>query len=180
VVWRACERVTAADTSEAVLAEFQRHRQDFEEAVRRAPDAALRYRSDGEDYALGGLVVHVTDVLKHYTRVLETIHATDWQAGRAPDHQTSAEDAAVIRAGFSGERRAQVVGDMQAAHDAFVESVRAEPADWFERQASVTYAGSTEPHPTSPSDVVGWLRDHYIEHTRQVAELVSDWAVATR
>jgi hypothetical protein len=172
--------VTEANAREAVLAEFQRHRQDFEEAVRRAPDAALRYRPDGEDFALGGLVVHVTDVLKHYTRVLETIHATDWQAGRAPDHQTSAEDAAVIHAGFSGDLRAQVVGDMRTAHDAFVESVRAEPPDWFERQASVTYGGSSEPYPTSPSDVVGWLRDHYIEHTQQVADLVSDWAVATR
>jgi len=28
--------------------------------------------------------------------------------------------------------------------------------------------------PTSPADVVGWVRDHYAEHTQQIGELVAD------
>ena len=65
---------------EAALADFDRARTEFEEAVRRAPDAALRYRASGDDYALGGLVVHVMQVLDHYARVLAAIHAADWIA----------------------------------------------------------------------------------------------------
>jgi hypothetical protein len=161
------------------LAEFDRARTDFEEAVRRAPDAALRYRPSGEDYALGGLVVHVTEVLKRYTGVLEAIHAADWQTPTAPEHQANAEESALIRDGFAGATRLAVLDDMRAAHAALVDAVKVEPADWFRRKAPVTYSGSSEPYPTSPADVIGWVRDHYAEHTQQVTHLVSEWAAAT-
>jgi hypothetical protein len=124
--------------------------------------------------------VHVTDVLKRYTRVLETIHRSDWQAANAPEHLTSAEDATVIHDGFAGADRARVMDDMRSAHTTLVEGVKAEPAEWFERKADVTYAGSTTPYPTSPSDVIDWVRDHYAEHTQQVTDLVSVWAATTR
>lgn len=165
---------------ETALADFDRARAEFEEAVRRAPDAALRYRAPGDDYALGGLVVHVTQVLDHYTDVLNAIHTADWQSPTAPPSQTSDSDAALIRDGFGGESRADVLTQLRDAHTALVNAVRAEPSEWFARQAPVTYSGSSEPYPTSPADVVGWVRDHYTEHTRQIAELVSDWASATR
>ncbi len=165
---------------ETVLADFDRARSEFEEAVRRAPDAALRYRAPSDDYALGGLVVHVTQVLDHYTDVLNAIHTADWQSPTAPPSQTSDHDAALIHDGFGGESRAGVLTQMRDAHTMLVSAVRAEPSEWFGRQAPVMYSGSSEPYPTSPADVVGWVRDHYAEHTRQIAELVSDWASATR
>jgi hypothetical protein len=165
---------------DAALAEFDRSRTDFEEAVRRAPDAALRYRAPGDDYALGGLVVHVTQVLGHYAEVLDAIHTADWQSPTAPPSQTSDRDAALIRDGFGGDSRADVLTRLRDAHTALVNAVRAEPSEWFSRQAPVTYSGSSEPYPTSPADVVGWVRDHYAEHTQQIADLVSDWAIATR
>ena len=165
---------------DAALAEFDRSRTEFEEAVRRAPDEALRYRAPGDDYALGGLVVHVTQVLSHYAEVLDTIHAADWQSPTAPASHTSDRDAALIRDGFGGDSRADVLALLRDAHTALVNAVRAEPAEWFSRQAPVTYAGSIEPYPTSPADVVGWVRDHYTEHTQQIGDLVSDWASATR
>jgi hypothetical protein len=173
-------RVTDPEDRDTAIAEFDRCRQDFEQAVRRAPDAALRFRPAGEDYALGGLVVHVTDVLTHYAAVLEAIHTADWQQPRAPDHQTPAAEAELIRAGFDGAERSGILDRMRAAHKALVEAVGAEPADWFRRQAPVTYSDGSEPYATSPADVLGWVRDHYEEHTRQVVELVSNWAVATR
>jgi hypothetical protein len=58
--------------------------------------------------------------------------------------------------------------------------VRAAGPDVFRRRAPVTYSGSSEPYPTSCADVIGWVQDHYTEHTQQIAELVSAWAVATR
>ncbi len=165
---------------DAALADFDRSREEFEEAVRRAPDAALRHRAAGEDYALGGLVVHVTQVVDHYTDVLNAIHTADWQSPTAPPSQTTDDDAALIRDGFGGDSRSDVLARLRDAHSALVNAVRAEPSDWFSRQAPVTYPGSSEPYPTSPADVVGWVRDHYTEHTQQIADLVSDWATATR
>ncbi len=165
---------------EASLAEFDRSRTEFEEAVRRAPDAALRYRAPGDDYAMGGLVVHVTQVLVHYTDVLDAIHTADWQSPTAPPSQTSDSEAALIRDGFGGDSRSDILAQLRAAHTALVAAVRVEPSEWFSRKAPVTYSGSSEPYPTSPADVVGWVRDHYAEHTQQIADLVSAWAIATR
>src|SRR5437870_5045223 len=141
---------------DAALADFDRARAEFEEAVRRAPDAALRYRAPGDDYALGGLVVHVTQVLNHYTEVLNAIHTADWQSPMAPPSQASEAEAALIRDGFGGDNRSEILGQLRDAHSALVDAVRAEPAEWFSRQAPVTYAGATAPYPTSPADVLGW------------------------
>jgi hypothetical protein len=165
---------------ERALAEFDQRRGEFEEAVRRAPDAALRYRAPEDDYALGGLVVHVTEVLRHYTAVLEAIHAADWQSPTAPADRTSEADAVLIRDGFRGDSRSEILAQMRKAHTGLTDAVRAEPAEWFVRQAPVTYSGSTEPYPSSPADVVGWVRDHDVEHTQQIADLVTAWAAATR
>jgi hypothetical protein len=165
---------------EATLADFEQSRRDFEDVLRSAPDAALRFRPAGEDYALGGLVVHVADVLRNYAAVLEAIRAAGWQALHAPGHETSSEDAAVIRDGFGGSARGAVLDQMRAAHTAVVEAVLASDAASFTRHAALTFSGSSEPNQTSPADVVGWVRDHYREHTQQIADLVSAWASATR
>ena len=171
---------TPDEEQQSVLAEFEKNRQDFEEAVRRAPDAALRYLPEGEDYALGGLVVHVTQSLRHYKNVLDAIQAADWQAIDAPPSQTTEEDATLIRAGFGGEMRAAVLDEMRAAHTALVDAVRRAGAQSFQRDVPVTYSSDGEPFLTSPALIVGWVDDHYQEHTEQVTQLVSAWAGTTR
>jgi len=88
-----------------VLAEFDRSRDDFEASLRRAPDAALRFKPEGEDYTVGGLVVHVTDVLRRYTLLIDALRAHGFQAFQAPAYDTPAEDAALIRAGYDGAAR---------------------------------------------------------------------------
>src|SRR5437870_5874084 len=126
---------------DAALADFDRAREEFEEAVRRAPDAALRHRGPGDDYALGGLVVHVTQVLEHYIDVLNAIHTADWQSPTAPPSVTTESDAALIHDGFGGDSRTAILARMRAAHTGLVNAVRAEPPDWFARTAPVTYSG---------------------------------------
>src|SRR6185369_6073263 len=111
------------------LAGFEQARTQFEEALRRAPDAALRYRPAGEDYSLGGLVVHVTDVLRRYAATLEAIGAAGYGALTAPVHQTSAQDEALIHDGFNGDQRAAVLGEMREAHAAIVTGVSAAEFD---------------------------------------------------
>jgi hypothetical protein len=73
-----------------------------------------------------------------------------------------------------------VVEEMRAAHTALVDAIRLSPADDFSRQAAVTYGGASAPYPTSFADIVGWVADHYREHTQQIADLVSAWAQVTR
>jgi DinB family protein len=170
----------SGDDQQAVLADFDNNRVAFEEAVRRAPDAALRYRPAGDDYALGGLVVHVAQSLRHYANVLAAIRAADWQALSAPPFPSSDEDAALIRDGFGGEARAAVLGEMRSAHAALVDAVEGAGADAFRREVAVTYSSGSEPFATSPALIVGWVNDHYKEHIAQVTELVSAWADATR
>jgi hypothetical protein len=165
---------------EAVLAEFDQARQDFEGSLQRAPDAALRYKPAGEDYALGGLVVHVTDVLRRYGVLVDALRVAGAAPMRAPESPTSAEDAALIREGFGGEARATVLRDMQAAHAAFVDAIRSTPTAALEQKIDVTYGQATQPHPTAPTDVIGWVLDHYREHTQQVGDLVTAWADASR
>jgi len=165
---------------EAVLAEFDRARLDFEDSLRRAPDAALRYKPAGEDYALGGLVVHVSDVLRRYALLVDALRAAEFAPIKAPDSPTPAEDAAQIGEGFSGEARPAVLEAMRSAHSAFVDAITNTPANALARKADVTYGNAEQPHPTAPLDVVGWVLDHYREHTQQVGDLVSAWADASR
>jgi hypothetical protein len=124
--------------------------------------------------------VHVSDVLRRYTQVLDALRQADFAALNAPEHRTPDEDAAQIRDGFDGAARGRMVEATGAAHAALVHEVRLIPSRDFTRKAAVTYGGAAEPYPTSPSDVVGWVADHYREHTQQIADLVSAWAEATR
>jgi hypothetical protein len=47
-------------------------------------------------------------------------------------------------------------------------------AEWT-RQCPVIYRPGEDPFPTSPEDILGWLRDHYREHVTQSADLIQEW-----
>ena len=170
----------AANGREASLNDFDTQRVRFENAIRSAPDAALRFKPAGEDYTLGGLVVHVAQVLRKYTAVLEAMQAADWAPVDEPRQAASDGEADLIRDGFDGSARLVMLDDMRGAHTRLVEAVRATPEARFTTPAAVTFAGSQEPYPTSPADVLGWVLDHYTEHTQQVADLLGAWSDATR
>ena len=167
-------------TADAALTELDTARDAFEEALRGAPDASLRFRPPGEDYALGGLVIHVAEVLEKYTRVLEDIH----DAGAGSVHEAAAPiseaDEALIRDGFGAEGRTSALQRVRQAHADLSRAVRALPTDAFEHKTPIIYAGSSEPYPTSAADVVGWVRGHYDEHVSQIGELVEAWSQTTR
>src|SRR2546425_2648869 len=60
---------------EAALSDFDAARAEWESVFAQVPDAALAYLKPGDDYALGGLQVHVNWILVHYSRVLAGIKA---------------------------------------------------------------------------------------------------------
>jgi len=163
---------------EARLANFSRGRDEFEQLYRTVPDDALSYIPEGEDYALGGLAVHVTDALYHYAHVLDVMKQANYGEVRAIDPVDDAKRSrdSMVAAGFPGSDRSAVFGEMRAAHDAVASRLSALPADEFGKPAPVLYgAESQEPYVTRASDVLGWVVDHYQDHIKQVAELLARW-----
>ena len=60
------------------LNDFEAARRAWDAAFAQAPDEALTYLKPGDDYALGGLQVHVNWVLVHYRRILDGLIDRDF------------------------------------------------------------------------------------------------------
>jgi DinB family protein len=165
---------------EAALADFESARQEWEAAFAQVPDGALAYLKPGDDYALGGLQVHVNWVLTHYRRVLDGIVAGGFKP-LAPLDPPGEGDAAAQKAkeGLARGDRAKALSDMGRLHSAVTAAVaKISAADWS-RKAEVVYGQGQDPYPTSPEDIVEWLRDHYREHVTQSADLIESWSEET-
>src|ERR1700682_867307 len=88
------------------LADFEAARMEGEAAFGQVPDAALAYLKPGDDYALGGLQVHVVWVLTHYRRVLDGIIAGGFAQLGPQDGPGDAEAAGKkARAGLETRER---------------------------------------------------------------------------
>jgi DinB family protein len=161
------------------LVDFERARAEWDEAFARVPDAALGYLKPGDDYALGGLLVHVNWVLAHYARVLHGVIEAGFAEMIAKD-PPGAEEQALRQAkqGLSPSERQGELQTMAELHDRFRAAIEGLPAADWSRQCRVVYGAGEEPYPTTPEDILGWLRDHYREHVAQTAELIEDWRAA--
>ena len=152
---------------QAALADFEEARLEWEGAFARVPDAALTYLKPGDDYALGGLLVHVNWVLERYLRVL--------------DGEVVLHDPALSREAHDGlttARRASSLAEMSRLHDAVRLAVLGLSDSQWRRVTPVVYGPGQEPYPTTPEDVIGWLRDHYREHVEQCADLIHEWSAS--
>jgi hypothetical protein len=162
------------------LVDFDGARKEWESAFSRVPDEALGYLKPGDDYALGGLQVHVNWVLVHYSRVLDGIVGGKFRRVEPQDSPAEADRAnRKAKEGLNPVERRKLLEDMDRLH-ASVRKVAAKlsPDDWS-RQAPVVYGAGQEPYPTSPEEIIGWLRDHYREHVQQSADLIADWAAGS-
>jgi hypothetical protein len=63
---------------------------------------------------------------------------------------------------------------MERLHKAVVAAVTRLPETDWSRKCPVVYGAGQDPYPTSPEDIVEWLRDHYREHVQQSADLVRE------
>lgn len=161
---------------DAAVKDFDAARAEWESTFAQVPDAALAYLKPGDDYALGGLQVHVNWVLVHYSRVLEGIKADPHSALEPLDKPREPVDANHrAKAGLTAVERKQSLDEMAGLHR-FVKETAAgiSAADWS-RKTPVVYGEGQDPYPTSPDDVLGWLRDHYREHVEQCPQLIASW-----
>ncbi len=167
--------VSAVVKAEAI-ADFEAARKEWETAFAQVPDEALAYLKPGDDYALGGLQVHVNWVLVHYRRVLDGL--IDRGFTELPPLDPPGENDEFNRqakAGLTSEGRREALADMASVHRALLDDAKDLPEDNWSRKTPVLYGAGQDPYPTSPEDVIGWLADHYREHVQQCPELVADW-----
>jgi hypothetical protein len=161
---------------EAALADFEKARGEWEAALAEVPDEALGYLKPGDDYALGGLQVHVNWVLVHYRRVLDGLIAEDFGPIGPLDPAGENDDVnARAKAGLTGDGRKKALSEMAALHKAVLQAATGLPEASWSRKAPVVYGAGQDPYPTSPEEIIGWLSDHYREHVQQCPELVAAW-----
>lgn len=161
------------------LAGFDAARTEWERAFALVPDGALAYLKPGDDYALGGLQVHVNWVLVHYRRILDAIVAAQF-GELGPQDPPGAEEAArrSAKSGVRASDRKQAIEAMDSEHRLVSRTIDGLAAADWPRKAPVVYGDVQDPYPTSPEDIVGWLTDHYREHVDQCAELIEAWRAA--
>ena len=167
------------DLRQTDLKSFEEARVAFTDAIASAPEEALGYLKPGDDYALGGLVFHVNAVLEHYCVVLGALLEAGFGAVSPADPPGLFETAnARAKEGLPPEQRAGALDEVKRQHDAMASSLGAVPdADW-NRKAAVRYQPGSDPFPTSPADIAGWVTDHYLEHVPHVSQLLADWRAA--
>jgi DinB superfamily len=158
------------------LAGFEKARAEWESALAQVPDEALAYLKPGDDYALGGLQVHVNWVLLHYNRVLDGLIAGGFGPLAPLDSPGESDDANKrAKAGLTADGRREALAEMAALHTAVLGAARTVPQDSWLRKAPVVYGAGQDPYPTSAEDILGWLSAHYREHVQQCPELVAEW-----
>ena len=163
---------------ETALAEFGRKMEEYARSYDSVPDEALTYMPAGEDYTLGGLAVHVADVLYHYANVLDVMKGAGDRQVRVVDPEDDAKRRRdeLTHQGFGGAEKPGVFREMRAAHQDVEQRVRALPETEYAHKNAVLYGpDAQDPYPTNADDVLGWLIDHYQEHIDQVAELMGQW-----
>jgi DinB superfamily len=166
----------SAVVKDEALSDFEAARKEWDSAFAQVPDEALTYLKPGDDYAVGGLQVHVNWVLVHYRRVLDGL--VDREFAQLPPLDPPGENDEFnqrAKAGLTPEGRRQVLADAASVHLAVLEAATELPASDWSRKAPVVYGAGQDPYPTSAEDVIGWLADHYREHVQQCPELVADW-----
>jgi hypothetical protein len=167
--------VSATDRN-ASLAEFAAARDQFVEAVKAVPDEALGYLKPGDDYALGGLVIHVNAWLVHYNRALDEVIAAGFEHVDFADPAGYWQEAnARAKEGLTPPERGNALAAMTAAHTELADKITSLSAEDFERKGPVVYKAGDEPYPTSSADILGWMKDHYMEHVPHAKELLESW-----
>ena len=166
------ELVTAADLA---LERFEAALDTYRRALEKAPVEALGQRRPGEEYTLAGLAYHVNAVLDHIRATARAMLDAGLRETSAPDSSNLFE-VANAKAGVTptGPERDAALAETVELHTAIRGLLTGVgPTDWG-RMVPVRF-GPGDPHPTRLLDVLGWLTDHYAEHTAQVTSLLADW-----
>jgi hypothetical protein len=167
-------------TPQEVLRAFDQAYASFLEAFNKVPDEALSFLPAGDEYALGVLLLHLQDPLRKYTALLDQMLNTSFahidlsedaeqEAAQARRHQE------LLQRRPGPDERAPILLELDSLHHEARTRFEAIDASTFERLAPVIYSAGAAPYPTSARDMLGWLTDHYDEHTAQIEQMLAQW-----
>lgn len=144
------------------------------------PDAALAWLKHGDDYAIGGIVIHLIGSLDGYIGTLAAMEAAGYQDTEGPGEDESVVESqlAHARRGLAADERAGVFAEMKAKHRSLSDLARSASEAQFGSLAGVTYPGDDTPYPTSVALVVQWMTEHYTEHVPHAQQLFAEWKAA--
>jgi hypothetical protein len=144
------------------------------------PDGALAWLKPGDDYAIGGIVIHLIGSLDGYIGTLAAIHAAGYRdtAGPGEDDAVVEAQLAHARRGLAPAERAATFAEMKAKHLSLADLARRATEAQFATLLGVTYPGDDVPYPTSVALVVQWMTEHYADHVPHAQALLAEWKKA--
>jgi hypothetical protein len=144
------------------------------------PDPALAWLKPGDDYAIGGVAIHLIQSLDGYIATLAALDAAGYTdtSGPGEDERVVEAQLAHMRRGVSAAERAATFAEMRTKHERFAALARKPTDAQFDALIGVTYPTDEVPYPTSVALVVQWMTDHYVEHVPHVQTLFSEWKMA--
>ncbi|MEA2575672.1 MAG: DinB superfamily [Chloroflexia bacterium] len=172
---------------EIALADFDHARDDFVDALGQVPDEAMGYKPEGDDYTIGGIIMHVVGSMRGYATLLGRIREAEFEevrtagdpgGGAVVEGDPTADwvqGLPSISPEEATRNRQAAIDSLEAAHDRLAAQLRELLHEDFSRQAPVYYPGATETFPTSGADILGWVLDHYLEHIPQVQQMLAQW-----
>ncbi len=158
----------------AVTTDLDAAAANFNTAFASVPDEALAFRPEGDDYALSGLVIHVAAVIEHYSAVLADIVAAE-VSPIAVTGEPDPRDVQLTHDGIPPAERAATELRVRTAHARLAQQLQRLSPDELARSAQVQFGAGSEPLATTPSDIKGWVREHYVEHVPHIYELLARW-----
>lgn len=150
-------------------------RSEFAGAFTAVPDAALQFKGTSDQYALSGIVVHLIATIDHYRRVVEGMLDREFKAFALQPQDPGVEAAHAQRAqtGFGAGERDEAFALLESAHDDLAQAVLTVQPQDYGRKVPVTYKAGDVAQDTSPSDIVGWLTEHYRSHVPDVQQMTA-------
>ena len=150
------------------------------DAFRAMPDSALGWLKPGDDYAIGGIVIHLLSSLDGYIGTLAAMGAADYRDTQGPAEDDAIVDAqlAHARRGLAPTEREATFAELKTKHLSLADLARRAGDAQFDALVGITYPGDDVPYPTSVALVVQWMTEHYAEHVPQAQALFAEWQKA--
>jgi hypothetical protein len=144
------------------------------------PDGALAWLKPGDDYAIGGIVIHLLSSLDGYIGTLAAMGAAEYRDTEGPAEDDAVVDAqlAHARRGLAPAERAATFAEMKTKHLSLADLARRAADTQFDALVGITYPGDDVPYPTSVALVVQWMTEHYAEHVPHAQALFAEWKKA--
>lgn len=144
------------------------------------PDAALAWLKPGDDYAIGGILIHLIQSLDGYIATLAAIEAAGYRDTNGPGEDEKAVDAGLrhARRGLLPEERAPIFQQLREKQARLREQANRASEAQFGALVGVRYPDDEAPYPTSVALVVQWMTEHYAEHVPHAEQLFGLWQAA--